>query len=203
MRKLFLFFIFFLATAFRVFSQDVYLKTGINSTIFIFEDKDGQPLYNFLPSVSPSFEVGYGFPISGFLVNEFGISLDGYSSKGDNPSRDHSWSTLFGGLRNTTTVSASLGDLEIGIFGTLGLSKILVGDQIINNGRYDLTKEEDFKGLFGQLGLGINLNYFFSNQVFLSTGIDQSLTSNLKKSDFEALRFSTTRILFGIHLILD
>jgi hypothetical protein len=79
-------------------------------------DKDGDPLYEFLPGISPSLEMGYGYQVNDFLVNEFGLSLDGYSSKGDNTSKNHSWSTLYGGLRNTTSVSATLGDLQISVF---------------------------------------------------------------------------------------
>lgn len=203
MRKFYFFFLLLYLNWTFSYCQDVYFKTGINSTKFKFLDKAGDPLYQFLPDISPSLEMGYGYPVTDFLVNEFGLSLDGYSSKGDNSSKDHSWSTLYGGLRNTTSVSASLGDLQISVFGVLGLSKILVGDQRVNNGRYDLTKEEDFNGLFFQRGLGINLNFFLTEQVFISSGIDRSINSKFKKSETENLSFSTSRILFGIHLIFD
>lgn len=203
MRKFyFFFFLLFLNWTFS-YCQDVYLKTGINSTKFKFLDKSGDPLYNFLPSISPSLEMGYGFPVSDFLVNEFGLSFDGYSSKGDNTSKNHSWTTLYGGVRNTTSVSATLGDLEISVFGVLGLSRIITGDQTVNNGTYDLTKEEDFKGLFFQRGIGINLNFFLTDQVFISSGIDRSINSKFKKSETENLSFSTSRILLGVHLIFD
>jgi hypothetical protein len=85
----------------------------------------------------------------------------------------------------------------------LGLSKILAGDQTVNNGTYNLTKEEDFNGLFFQRGLGIKLNFFLTDQVFFSSGIDRSINSKFKKTETERLSFSTSRILFGIHLIID
>jgi hypothetical protein len=198
----FLFFISYVSCTLS-YCQDVYLKSGINSTKFRFLDEAGEPLYQFLPGISPSLEMGYGYQVTDFFVNEFGLSFDGYSSKGDNTSKDHSWSTLYGGLRNTSSFSVSLGDLEISLFGVFGLSKILVGDQRVNNGRYNLTKEEDFNGLFFQRGLGINLNFLLNDQVFISTGIDRSINSKFKKAETERLSFSTSRILFGIHLILD
>jgi hypothetical protein len=203
MKKFYFFFFISYVLCTHSYCQDVYIKSGINSTKFRFLDEAGEPLYQFLPGISPSLEMGYGYPISDFLVNEFGLSLDGYSSKGKNTSKNHTWSTLYGGVRNTTSFSATLGDLEVSVFGVFGLSKILVGDQIVNNGSYDLTKEEDFNGLFFQRGLGINLNFFLNDQVFLSTGIDRSINSKFKKAETESLSFSTSRILFGIHLNFD
>ncbi len=40
------------------FSQDLYLKTGVNSTNYKFVDDKGQPIYKFLPAIAPSFEIG-------------------------------------------------------------------------------------------------------------------------------------------------
>jgi hypothetical protein len=206
MRKFyFLFFFIYLNWTSSYCQEDVYLKTGINLTKFRFLDKAGDPLYQFLPGISPSLEIGYGLQLTDFLVNEIGLSLDEYTSKGDNKSKDHSWSTLYGGLRNTTSFSVYLADqnIEISLFGVLGISSILVGDQRVNNGRYDLTQEEDFTGLFFQRGIGINLNFYLTDQVFVSSGIDRLINSKFKKSETESLSFSTSRILFGIHFIID
>jgi hypothetical protein len=185
------------------FSQDLYLKTGVNSTKYKFVDDQGQPIYKFLPAIAPSFEIGYGYPISGSLVNEFGLSLDGYNSKGDTNFSDYDYSTFYGGIRNSTSFNATFGDLEVGMVGLLGASKILSGDQLINNSRFDLTEQADFKGVFFHRGIGINFNYFFRDEVLISSGIDYSIASKLDRIPSENLSFVTTRVLFGIHFILD
>jgi hypothetical protein len=203
MKKLLLLLLLFLRIIDSGFSQDLYLKTGVNSTKFKFVDDKGQAILNFLPGIAPSFEIGYGYPISSFLVNEFGVSLDGYNSKGDTKIRDYDYTTLYGGIRNSTAFNLNFGKLEVGMVGLLGLSKILSGDQLINNSRFDLTEDADFKGAFFQRGIGINFNYFLKNQVLIGTGIDYSMVSKLKRKTSENLSFSTTRVLFGIHFILD
>ena len=203
MKKILLLLILFLWIIDFGFSQDLYLKTGVNSTKFKFVDDKGQPIFKFLPAIAPSFEIGYGYPISDFLVNEFGVSLDGYNSKGDTKFRDYDYTTFYGGIRNSTAFNLNFGDLEVGMVGLLGVSKILSGDQLINNSRFDLTEEADFKGVFFQRGIGINFNYFFRDEVLISSGIDYSIASKLNRTPSENLSFVTTRILFGIHFILD
>lgn len=203
MKKIFLLLFLFLRIIDSGFSQDIYLKSGVNSTRFKFVDDKGQAIYKFLPALAPSFEIGYGYSISDFLVNEFGVSLDGYNSKGDTKFRDYDYTTFYGGVRNSTAFKVSFGDLEVGVVGLLGVSKILSGDQLINNSRFDLTEQADFKGVFFQRGMGINFNYFVKNEVFISSGIDYSIASKLNRTPSENLGFATTRVLFGIHFILD
>ena len=203
MKKILLLFFLFLRIIDSGYSQDIYLKSGFNSTEFKFVDDKGQAIYKFLPAMAPSFEIGYGYPVSDFLVNEFGVSLDGYNSKGDAKFRDYDYTTFYGGIRNSTSFKVSFGDLEVGMVGLLGVSKILSGDQLINNSRFDLTEEVDFKGVFFQRGIGINFNYFVTNGVLISSGLDYSIASKLKGESLENLSFSTTRMLFGIHFILD
>ena len=108
MKKILLFLFLFLRIIDSAFSQNLYLKTGVNSTAFEFVDNKAQPLISFLPGIAPSFEIGYGYPISSFLVNEFGVSLDGYNSKGDTKIRDYDYTTFYGGIRNSTAFKVKI-----------------------------------------------------------------------------------------------
>ena len=205
--KVYIYFLVFLTAlqlnTFNSIGQDVFFKTGLNSTTYRFLDNKGNPITNFLPGIGPSFEVGYSHPISYFLVNEFAVAVDGYNSKGDNSSRNYSWSTLYGGVKNTTSASTSIGNLEIGLLGLIGLSKILIGDQQINNARFDLKDQEDFNGIFLQRGAGVKLNYFMEGRAIISAGFDYSVNAKLKPATSERLTFSSKRVLFGIHFLLN
>jgi hypothetical protein len=68
-------------------------------------------------------------------------------------------------------------------------SKIIKGEQMINNTRYNLTEEEDFKGLFLQPHIGLENEFLINESIKLGLGYRFSKAFRLNSDSKEKLNF--------------
>lgn len=204
----------------ETFAQEVFFKTGINSTTYDFKTSEGTKIMDFIPGTGSAFEIGFGFPIFGkankdspnsylqtttptWLRNEVSFSLDAYNSFGGDINNNYYWETTFAGVRNRLSVLGNFGKMELGLVGLLGASKMIAGTQVLNRSRFDLKAFDDFKGLFVQGGLGGSASYQVFSQASLSISYDYSKSLPVRGQSTERLNINTQRIVFGIHFKLD
>jgi hypothetical protein len=219
MRTFFLTCLFLFAVVPRMTAQEIFIKTGINSTTYDFRSADGIKLLDFTPGMGNSIEMGMGFPFvpkskkdgakekersysPNWFKNEVSLNLDSFNSYGGNQNNNYSWETTYGGVTNTLSFLAHIGEVELGIRGSLGLSGMISGTQVINSSRFPLKGEADFQGLFAKTGIGASASYPVFQRAFLNLTYNYSKSSRLGGPEEEQVRFLSHGVLFGLYIQL-
>jgi hypothetical protein len=220
MRTLFLACILMIVMPFHSFGQEIFIKTGINSTTYDFRSADGVKLLDFTAGMGSSLEMGMGFPFvpkskkegvpvkersysPNWFKNEVSLNMDSFNSFGGDQNNNYSWETTYGGITNTLSFLAHLGEVELGIRGYLGLSGMISGTQVINSSRFPLKGNDDFQGLFAKTGLGASASYPVFQRAFLNLTYNYSKSSRLGGSQEEQVRFLSHGFLFGLYVQLN
>lgn len=204
----------------NAFGQDVFFKAGKNFTTYDYQNTEGLKGFELNPRTGSSYEIGLGFPISlGAkktyskngkvrdgrirLRNETSFMVNDFNAHGGDMNNIYSYETSFGGIQNQLSVLAQIGDLEFGIFGIIGVNKLISGTQVINNERYNLRDYQEFQREFLHTGLGGSVSYPILKNVFLSAAYQQTTNKRPKMQDKEHINFKSRIILFGIHFKID
>ena len=219
MRTLFLVCAFLIGMQLPSSGQEIFIKTGINSTTYDFRSADGAKLLDFTSGMGNSIEMGMGFPFvpktkkegapekersysPNWLKNEVSLNLDSFNSFGGDQNNNYSWETTYGGITNTLSFLAHVGEVELGVRGHLGLSGMLSGTQAINSSRFPLKGKEDFKGVFAKTGVGASASYPVFQRAFLNLTYSYSKSSRLGGPVEEQVRFLSHGVLFGLYVQL-
>jgi hypothetical protein len=201
-------------------AQEIFIKTGFNSTTYDFRSVAGDRLLNFTPGIGSSIEMGMGFPLvpkktkeqldklersysPNWLKNEVSLNLDSFNSFGGNSNNNYSWETTYGGLRNTLSFLAHFGEVELGIKGILGASGMLSGTQVINSSRFPLMGQDDFSGIFVRRGGGVSASYPVFQRGFLNLTYTYTKSSRLGGPTEQRVSFLTQSLLFGVYVQLN
>ena len=220
MRTLFLICLFLIGIQLYSFGQEIFIKTGINSTTYDFRSADGAKLLDFTSGMGNSIEIGMGFPFvpktkkegapvkersysPNWFKNEVSLNLDSFNSFGGDQNNNYSWETTYGGITNTLSFLAHIGEIELGIRGHVGLSGMLSGTQVINNSRFPLNGNDEFKGVFARTGLGASASYPVFQRAFLNLTYSYSTSSRLGGPEEEQVRFLSQGFLFGLYVQLN
>jgi len=188
----------------QVQGQDLFFKTGINSTSFNYKGEDGTLLNSLIPKTGTSYHLGTGLPLLNDLLRyELGFTVDAYNSSIEDDLNNYSWNTTYGGIKNSLGYYPLVDEFTIGVVAHLGFSKILSGTQQINNATYSLVAHPEFSGLMAQPGLGLALSYNFLNDTYFSFQYDYSKSFRFRYTQKERLSFNTHKILVGIHIQID
>ena len=199
--------------------QEIFIKTGINSTTYDFRSSDGTKLLDFSSGMGNSIEMGMGFPFvpktkkegapekarsysPNWFKNEVSLNLDSFNSFGGDQNNNYSWETTYGGITNTLSFLAHIGEVELGVRGHVGLSGMLSGTQVINSSRFPLKGNEDFKGVFAKTGVGASASYPVFQRAFLNLTYSYSKSSRLGGPEEEQVRFLSHGVLFGLYVQL-
>lgn len=218
--------IFFL-TCFLLFAlnlttvaQEIFIKTGINSTTYDFKSSTGANLLEFIPGIGSSIEMGIGFPFlekvkeedkeklgpaysPNWFKNEVALNMDSYNSFGGNLNNNYGWETTYGGVTNTLSFLTHKGEIEFGLRGILGVSGLIAGTQVINNSRFTLKDQADFSGVFLRTGGGASVSYPVFQRGFLNLSYSYSKSARLGGPSEERVSFLTHRFLFGLYVQLN
>jgi hypothetical protein len=198
MRLLIIFFL--ILTNNIVKAQDLFFRTGLNHTTYNFEDQNRKKLQGLIPGIGLSYQLGAGVPLfQDWGKYEIGFTLDSFNASGGGSSDNFYWNTTYGGIRNSVEFYPIWGDLTLGIKANLGTSKIINGNQGLNNSKFDISKHPEFRGILIQPGLGVSMFYRVFEQGLLSFQYDYSTSKTFGKKTAETLTFQNNRILFGVH----
>lgn len=200
-------------------AQEIFIKTGVNSTTYNFRSADGANLLDFTSGMGNSIEMGMGFPFvpkiakegepvkersysPNWFKNEVSLNLDSFNSYSGNQNNNYSWETTYGGVTNTLSFLAHIGEVELGVRGSVGLSGMLSGTQVINSSRFPLKGNTDFQGLFAKTGFGASASYPVFQRAFLNLTYNYSKNSRLGGPEEQRLQFLTHGVLFGLYVQL-
>ena len=194
-----------------LFSQNIFLNTGVNLTTYDYKNSSGGSSENVLSSNGMFYELGYSVPLDfskrsrgwgrySRMQFETSFTLNDYNATGGNSLDNYDWKSQYAGLRtgieymvfpnNTVTLSVE---------GSFGFETLLNGKQKIGGETFNLKDSEEFNGLFITPKFGLNAVYNVTEDVGLSGGLHFSKALSMKgESRNENLQFNNTHFSFGI-----
>ena len=203
--------IIFLGCSSFLFSQNIFLNTGVNLTTYDYKNSNGGSSENVLSSNGMFYELGYSVPLDfsrrsrgwgrySRMQFETSFTLNDYNATGGNSLDNYDWKSQYTGLRtgveymvfpnNTVTLSVE---------GSFGFETLLNGKQKIGGETFNLKDSEEFNGLFITPKFGLNAVYNVTEDVGLSGGLHFSKALSMKgESRNESLQFNNTHLSFGI-----
>lgn len=192
--------------SFQVFSQEVYLNTGINYTKYNFKSSLMKNDSNFHIGAGHFYEIGITKPfINKRVLYSIGISLNDYNSfKGDN-ANSYRWETQNLGLNGKISFSlfpkSKATDLLLN-YGIIG-STIIYGKQEINGAYYDLVKQKEFSGLWLGNSLGVLVKHHIKSFGSLSLGYNFCQNLNVSNSTKEKITYDTQQVQLGFNFLIN
>lgn len=175
-------------------AQGYYFNFGQNYTKYDYKNSLGQRNSNIKSDNGIMADFGYQWHISSNEKWQYkaGLSYQQFNATGKSASFDYSWTTNYLGIQNSLSYDLyTSNDDEVSIKINSGFtgSKIIKGEQMIDNVRYNLTREEEFKGLFLQPHLGIENEFLINESIKIGLGYRFSKAFRLNSDSKEKLNF--------------
>jgi hypothetical protein len=209
MTKKYLLLILIIAS-YQVFSQEVYLKTGMNLSKYRYQISNGGSDLNFMAGSGSFYELGVAKAFTNkHFVYSIGLALDQYNAVAGSAANSYRWDTKYVGVKSGLACSFSPHeyslDNKVDFLLNLGFKgqSIFYGKQETNGVYYDLAKEKGFSGILLSPSVGFQVKYSISSLGFLSLGYDFCHSVNVTNTTAEKLTFSTHQIGLGIHLPIN
>lgn len=199
--------VFTLFMNFTAQAQELFFSTGVNLTTYDFKGTDNLPL-ELKSKTGQFYEMGYRIKMMDDRLN-YGLALaiNNFNATGGDIANNYEWETTYLGINNSLEYvliqnnRSSYFELSGGF--QLQIMHIVSGEQKINGVLFDLTKEDEFKGLWVQPGFLLTTKYYASDDWQFSLGYNYSLGLNTSNSTEEKLKFKNHQIRFGIHFNLN
>jgi hypothetical protein len=204
MKKQLLFLVAF-AMCSSVYSQEIYLKTGKNATMYKYIDSDGGENNSFSTELGNAFEIGYSFPLKKFkgFSYDVALTLNGFNSIVGIPSANIRWKTQYAGVQNAISF-AFVKSRRFAIEAKTGFnfSTTVYGKEEIDGVVYDLKDLDGYKGVTTQALFGLEVSFYASKAAYLTLSYTYLNSFNVVKYPASFV-FDTNQIAVGVHLPLD
>lgn len=176
------------------YAQDYYFNFGQNYTKYDYRKPDGQRNSNVKSDKGIMVDFGLQWVISSNEKWHYkaGLSLQQFNAKGHNGQDVYSWVANYLGIQNSITYSIYNSDedrVKLKLNCGFTLDKIIKGEQMTNNISYDLTKNNEFKGLFIQPHIGVENEIYINEFTRLGLGYRFSKAIRTSKPEYESLNF--------------
>ena len=203
--------IIFLGCSSFLFSQNIFLNTGVNLTTYDYKNSSGGSSENVLSSNGMFYELGYSVPLDfskrsrgwgrySRMQFETSFTLNDYNATGGNSLDNYDWKSQYAGLRTGVEYMVFPNNaVTLSVEGSFGFETLLNGKQKIGGETFNLKDSEEFNGLFITPKFGLNAVYNVTEDVGLSGGLHFSKALSMKgESRNETLQFNNTHFSFGI-----
>lgn len=175
-------------------SQDIVFSSGLNSTRYDYKNSLGQTNENIDVGSGNFYEIGYLAPLglNGRFNYTLGVAVNEYNAKGGTRASIYSWQTKYVGLKGGLAYNIVTADsgFKTTLSFALQTSFIINGQQGINGATFDLTKEDEFKGIFLQPITGLDISYPVSDKLTIGLGYNYSKSNKIGHKTEEVLNFS-------------
>lgn len=193
------------------YSQEIYFLTGKNYTNYKIR-YNGSESVNGLEKKGEgdSYEMGLAIPIKvqrldfdNNLNYTIGLTLNQYNAEAGDQANNYEWKSEYVGIQNALVYSFIKSDhLDLAVKGGVNVATMLLGNQTINNSRFNLNNQKDFNGVIVSPLMGIQAKCNLSEYGYLSLGYNYSRSINLTNDTNKKVSFLTNQIVFGIYFDL-
>ena len=186
-------------------AQEVYLNVGRNFTTYDYTNSQGDSNPDVEPSSGTYYEVGYIFSLGDKFGIAVGLALDQFNATGGNMVNNYSWDSNYLGLQGVAkykVLEAYRSPISLNLNAGINFNHIVSGQQKINGQTFNLTQEDEFKGLFFKPIIGFDVQYFLLDDIAIGIGYHYSKNFGLSSGE-QDLNFNNSQLQFGILMSLN
>ena len=187
------------------YSQEAYFSMGRNFTTYDYTNSEGTSNDNVEGSSGAAYELGYVFSLGDKLGLAAGLTLNEFNATGGNQVNNYSWETNYLGVQGILkyAILDNLSGFGLNVNGGVNLNHIVNGKQKINGQTFDLTDNDEFKGLFVQPIVGLDAKYQINETFALGLGYHYSKNFGLTNSTPQKLNFNNSQLQFNLIMSLN
>ena len=187
------------------YGQETYFSMGRNFTTYDYTNSEGNSNDNIEGSSGAAYELGYVFSLGDKLGLAAGLTLNEFNATGGNQVNNYSWETNYLGVQGILkyAILDNLSGFGLNVNGGVNLNHIVNGKQKINGQTFDLTDNDEFKGLFVQPIIGLDAKYQINETFALGLGYHYSKNFGLTNSTPQKLNFNNSQLQFNLIMSLN
>ena len=187
------------------YSQEAYFSMGRNFTTYDYTNSEGNSNDNIEGSSGAAYELGYVFSLGDKLGLAAGLTLNEFNATGGNQVNNYSWETNYLGVQGILkyAILDNLSGFGLNVNGGVNFNHIVNGKQKINGQTFDLTDNDEFKGLFVQPIIGLDAKYQISETFALGLGYHYSKNFGLTNNTPQKLNFNNSQLQFNLVMSLN
>lgn len=188
------------------YGQEAYFSIGRNFTTYDYTNSNGESNTNIEGSSGSAYEIGYVFLMSDKLGVATSITLNQFNATGGNQVNNYSWDTNYFGVQGVAkyvVLGDTRSDFGLNLNAGVNLNHIVNGQQKINGQTFNLTSNDEFKGIFVQPLIGIDARYYITNTIAIGMGYHYSKSFGLTNSTPQKLNFNNSQIQFNLIMSLN
>ena len=187
------------------YSQEAYFSMGRNFTTYDYTNSEGNSNDNIEGSSGAAYELGYVFSLGDKLGLAAGLTLNEFNATGGNLVNNYSWETNYLGVQGIAkyAILDNRSGFGLNVNAGVNLNHIVNGKQKINGQTFDLTDNDEFKGLFVQPIIGLDAKYQISETFALGLGYHYSKNFGLTNSTPQKLNFNNSQLQFNLIMSLN
>ena len=193
-----------------VHAQELFISNGKNFTKYDYKNSLGKTNPNLRSGEGSFYEMGMAFTLnksadSNKLSYAVSMVYNQFNAVGGTSTANYAWKTNYLGIQNALNYTLFQNSKSFKLKTKLGCatSTIIKGEQYINNVVYNISKQEEFKGITLQPNIGIDFQYFINQNIKISAGYEFSKAFNISNASDEKLSFINNQIHFGLHFPLN
>jgi hypothetical protein len=188
-------------------SQELYFASGKNSTKYRYTSSKYNSNLYLSPDTGNSYEFGY---IKHFFKSDSekffdyykgSITYNQFNANGGTLNSTYTWRTNYIGLQNVIAINLLTLHKEyvkLRLLAGMNLSTIIQGEQTINNVKYNIASQEDFKGVFFQPLSGLEARIRLTKNIDFSGTYSYSSAYKIQKKPAEKLYFINNQFQLGL-----
>lgn len=186
-------------------AQSIFIKSGRNLTNYKFSNSANESP-NLQSEVGQSYELGYmsGQPNNSRLYFALSAGLDQYNASGNYATTNLVWETNYANLKGSGYLTIfDNGRSGLSVKAGLGLATLVHGRQQINGTRYDLLKQDEFKGLFISPQVGLSYSFSINSEMDIHLDYDYGRQYSLTNGNGQKLSFIDHGISVGLSMNIN
>lgn len=187
----------------QIKAQSIFIKTGRNLTNYTFNSTS---LANLQNEIGQTLELGY----TGYRPNNkrfyYGLSagIEEYNASGIILGSNLVWETTYANVKGLAYYELLHNEKNgIAIKSGLGLATMMHGRQQIDGKRYDLLKQDEFKGVFISPQIGLSYHMTINRMVSLCLDYDYAHQFSLTNTTDQKLQFINHSLSVGFSIDLN
>jgi len=190
-------------------AQELFISNGKNFTKYDYKNSIGISNPDIRSGEGSFYEMGMAFMLNKSAATDklsYAVSLvyNQFNAAGGTSTANYAWKTNYLGIQNALRYTLFQNAESFKVKTKIGFatSTIIKGEQYINNVVYNISKQEEFKGITIQPNIGVDFQYAINPNIKISAGYEFSKAFNVSNKSKEELSFTNNQIHFGLHFPL-